>query len=49
MKEEQQPIPAYEAPRIETIEIEVEKGFTISDVNYHPWEDGGHLGDYEIE
>ena len=42
-------IPDYEAPVIETIEVEVEKGFSISQVNTHSWNDGGSLGNYEIE
>ena len=32
---------AYEAPRVEVIEVEVEKGFTAS---LNDYEYGGHLG-----
>lgn len=30
MKKEQQPLAAYEAPKVEVIEVEVEKGFANS-------------------
>ena len=38
----------YEAPRIEVIEIEVEKGFAAS-ASVNDWGNGGHLGDYDVE
>lgn len=31
MKQEEKTLVAYEAPRVEVIEVEVEKGFTVSD------------------
>ena len=31
MKSEQQAMAAYEAPQVEVIEVEVEKGFALSD------------------
>ena len=39
----------YEAPRIEVIEIEIERGFMVSSVDVNPWGEGGSLGDYDIE
>lgn len=39
----------YEAPKVEVIEVKVERGFTVSDVAVGGWGDGGHLGDYELE
>jgi hypothetical protein len=40
---------AYEAPQVEIIEVAVEKGFAVSSVDVDPWENGGHLGDYDVE
>lgn len=39
---------AYEAPQVEVIEVEVEKGFATS-VDVNPYGDGGSLGDYDVE
>ena len=39
----------YEAPLVEVIEVEVEKGYAVSSVDVDPWGNGGHLGDYDIE
>ena len=41
-----QPLAAYEAPKIEVIVVEVEKGFAAS---VDDWGKGGHLGDHEAE
>ena len=40
---------AYEAPQVEIIEVAVEKGFAVSSVDVDPWDNGGHLGDYDVE
>jgi len=50
MKKEQQMTPAYEAPKLEVVEVEIEKGFAISThVNVNGWDNGGSLGDYDVE
>ena len=46
MKE--QTITTYEAPLVEVIEVQVEQGFAGS-VHVSYWNDGEHLGDYELE
>ena len=38
----------YEAPLVEVIEVQVERGFAGS-VHVSYWNDGEHLGDYELE
>ena len=38
----------YETPKVEIIEVAIEKGFAVS-VDVDPWGNGGHLGDYNIE
>lgn len=40
---------AYEAPKVEIIEVAIEKGFAVSSVDVDPWGNGGHLGDYDVE
>ena len=40
MKKEQQPMTDYEAPKVEIIEVEVEKGFAASSPDFL---DGGDL------
>ena len=40
---------AYETPKVEIIEVAIEKGFAVSSVDVDPWGTGGHLGDYDIE
>ncbi|MBQ2885562.1 MAG: hypothetical protein IJE43_17695 [Alphaproteobacteria bacterium] len=40
---------AYETPKVEIIEVAIEKGFAVSSVDVDPWGNGGHLGDYDIE
>ena len=40
MKKEQQTIPAYEAPIVEVIEVEVEQGFSMSGIGSDT--DGNH-------
>ena len=40
---------AYEAPQVEIIEVAVEQGFAVSSVDVDLWDDGGHLGDYDVE
>lgn len=40
---------AYEAPKVEILEIAVERGFAVSSVDINPWGEGGSLGDYELE
>lgn len=37
MKREEQQMVAYEAPKIEVIEVEVEQGFAASDMPYEDW------------
>ena len=40
---------AYETPKVEIIEVAIEQGFAVSSVDFDPWGNGGHLGDYDIE
>ena len=47
MKEKQQAMPYYEAPKVEFVEVEIEKGFALS-TRVNGWNEGGSLGDYEI-
>ena len=49
MNEEKKTMKQYDPPRVEVIEVKVERGFTVSDVAVGGWGDGGHLGDYELE
>lgn len=37
MKREEQQMVAYEAPKVEVIEVEVEQGFAASDIPYEDW------------
>lgn len=37
MKREEQQMAAYEAPKVEVIEVEVEQGFAASDIPYEDW------------
>ena len=39
----------YEVPRVEIIEVSIENGFAVSNVDVNPWGNGGHLGDYDVE
>lgn len=39
---------AYEAPRVEIIEVAVERGYAGS-ATVAGWADGGSLGDYDLE
>ena len=39
----------YEPPRIEVIEIEIERGFMVSSVDVNPWGAGGTLNGGEAE
>lgn len=34
MKKEQQPMEAYEAPKVKVVEVEVERGFAVSMDDY---------------
>ena len=34
---EQQAMAAYEAPKVEVIEVQVEQGFAASDLSYEEW------------
>lgn len=47
MKKDQQPLEAYEAPKVEVIEVEVEKGFAAS-TGVKSWNET-NLGNYESE
>lgn len=47
MKDKQQPMPDYEAPKVEFVEVEIEQGFTVSTI-VGDWEDGGNLGDCDV-
>ena len=38
MKNKEQAMEAYEAPKVEVIEVEVEKGFAVSDIS--PYREG---------
>ena len=48
MKKEQQPKPDYEAPKVEFVEVEIEKGFAASST-VRDWNNGNHLGNYDVE
>lgn len=49
MKKEQQAMPVYDPPKVEVVEVEIEKGFAISvNMNVNDWEDGGNLGTGEF-
>lgn len=48
MKDKQRPMPGYEAPKVEVVEVEIEKGFAVS-ARVDGWDDGGNLGDYDVE
>ena len=48
MKKEQQPKTDYEAPKVEFVEVEIEKGFATSGT-VRDWNNGGNLGDYDAE
>jgi len=49
MKDKQQPMPDYEAPKVEVVEVEIEQGFAISThININEWEEGGSLGSYDV-
>ena len=37
-----------ETPKVEIVEVAVEKGFSVS-ANVNDWSEGGNLGDYEVE
>lgn len=50
MKKEQQAMPTYEAPKVEVVAVEIEKGFAVSThIGVNGWGNGGNLGDYETE
>ena len=38
----------YETPKVEIVEVAVEKGFSVT-ANVNDWSEGGNLGDYEVE
>ncbi|MBO5250505.1 MAG: hypothetical protein J6B31_00660 [Bacteroidaceae bacterium] len=40
---------SYVPPQMEILEIEVENGFVVSLVSVEDWNNGEHLGDYELE
>lgn len=44
---EQQPMPDYEPPKVEFVEVEIEQGFAAS-TTVGGWDDGGNLGNDEI-
>ena len=46
MKNKEQAMAAYEAPKVEVIEVEVEKGFAISPGGYGPNSDDSEFGPY---
>ncbi len=48
MKDKQRPMTGYEAPKVEFVEVEIEQGFAAS-ARVDGWEDGGNLGDYDVE
>lgn len=49
MKKKQKTMSVYEAPKVEVVEVEIEKGFAVSVyVNVNAWEDGGNLGNGEF-
>ena len=48
MKDKQRLMPGYEAPKVEVVEVEIEKGFAVS-TRVDGWDDGGNLGDYDVE
>ena len=48
MKDKQQPMPDYEPPKVEFVEVEIEKGFALS-TRVNGWNEGGSLGNHEIE
>lgn len=37
MKDKERTMVAYEAPKVEVIEVEVEQGFAASDIPYEDW------------
>ena len=47
MKDKQQPMPDYEPPKVEFVEVEIEQGFAAS-TTVRDWDDGGNLGNHEI-
>lgn len=48
MKKKQETMSVYEAPKVEVVEVEIEKGFAAS-ARVDGWDDGGNLGDYDVE